>query len=264
MHGDEMTPLKSGGPEAGAGAVRTRALWASLGSYLQSDGVMIAKRDGQLSIASHKGGIILETSGPVNIGMLKAALQHEAVVRPTVLKGEKASLWPAQRALWSLARWIDGTETARFLQITAGSAAFQIAARKGAFCEVSGAEPAAIVAAFEQAGAEGAAVMLAYADLPDPWPAMTHQPIDLLCKVEKDAGTLTIRAANTPISVPAPVNLEEAMDFARLAGPLSTWGNGDPFEIIYLPEGSRQETIARSDGPGHIELSLRRAPIAAE
>ena len=260
--GADILPLNAQSADAKAEAARTRDLWARLHPYLPASGLLVAKRDEHLSIVSNKGGIIIETSGPVNIGILKAALQNEDVVVPDATASAQ-DLAPAHRALWSLARWIEGIETPRRMIVSAGSETFEVVGRKGRFAMTQGGDLDTLRAACAAAEQEGSPVTLSYAALDTPLPEMSFEPLDLLCLTKGEIWTLC--DAGRFVAVPGQSNLDEARNVANLVTPITSWADGQPFEVSYLRDGAAKEIIARAgaDQPGQIFVNAKPAQAAA-
>ncbi len=248
LTGDDVEPLKPAKDTHRDAARRTRDLWASLGAIVSDVDLMIGKRNEALSIASHKGGMILETAGPVNIGILRAALQHEDAVRPTQQLANESDLGAGIRALWALVRWIENVEASRAIRVQAGDSAIRLFARKGLFGLPDGAKIEDVATKILNAGQAGASVTLTYEPWPDTAPEMRLRPTELLPAAGADATDWVFDDAGVPAAVPRSATMDDATKASALAQRLSSWGEGRPFEVSVLRNGTTKQVVARK-GP---------------
>lgn len=257
VDGADIAPLSGVKAAAGEDAARTRDIWARVGAQVSDSGLMIAKREDALSIASLKGGLILETSGPVNIGILKAALQNEDAVRPEIEATTDEIDDPGLRALWSLATWVEAIETPRLLRVTAGKAVCELVARKGRFQPLGKVSPSGIADTLLAAGNSEHPITLTYGSLPSRLPQMRFAPLDLLCAQKGKRVGWIVAADGRFNDVPGDASLGNAKDIFALAKLLGAWGGGRPFEVAILQDNAIREVIAHSDTSEHIHLTAR-------
>jgi len=254
LNGDEIEPIKAGPKTMGEAAARTRDLWASVGPIVSDAGLMIAKRDDAMSVASPKGGLIIEASGPINIGILRAALQNETAVQPAALDATSA-LAPGPLALVSLAQWIADIEAPRALEINAGDTPLRLWARKGKFGLAGGSTAADIAACILNAGANNKPITLEYGSLGGDVPDMCYDPISFFTQSATDEANWVIDETGIPTAGPESARLEDAIQAMALAHCLKAWSTGTSFEVSVLDGNRQTQVIARAEDPHRILLS---------
>lgn len=260
LNGDDMTSLKPSGPAMADAAVKTRALWASLDGLMPETAMMVAKRDGAISIASRKGGLIIEASGAVNLGILRGALQNEGMVAPG-LSHVLSATSPGPRALWSLADWIEQIEASREMQVDAGEQSITVWAQKGRFALPAGLTPSDLAKAVLAAGRASKPVELSY----NPWsngpgnaaPKMAYRPIDLFARTPSATAEWVLDDTGCPKTLPRSATLQDVAQAATLGENLLRWADGEPSEISVLNGNAVLKTIARFDATSEISIGTQ-------
>ncbi len=247
-----LTPLKPSTPKLADAAGRTRDLWASLDALVPDSGIMIAKRDDGQSVASRKGGLIIEATGAINIGIMRAAMQNEDAVKPNLADGLSEDQQPGPKALWNLARWIEQIEANRVLVVTAGDTELKLWARKGRFGTETGVMASDVASAVLEAGSAKKPISLAYDMWTEDAPELVCDPVDLFSRVPSDAAEWVMDNTGCPRTSPKNATLEDAAQAAALAERLLLWGEGRPSEVAILREGGAKEIVARCDASSHI------------
>lgn len=242
----DMEPIKptSAGPEA----LRTRGLWSAVGSAMSDAGLMIAKRSGGVSLASRKGGMIVEASGPLNIGILRAALNSADAVVPKLEVATSACATPSAKALWALAEWIDGIETRRDITIMAGQHSIRLAASQGAFTSLDKSTCAQIKTKLNDAAADDQPITLTYAEIENPDLSFEHKAINLFDAQTSKPSHWSFDWTGLPISHPENARLSDALEARGLCLHLIDWGQGDAFEVSVLTGLGKPYVIAKSNG----------------
>lgn len=254
VDGEALRPLSNASEDARDTAGRTRALWASLVPVVSDAGIVIGKRPKGMSIASQKGGLILEAKGAFNIGMLRAAMQHEDPVLPTAVEAPSTGTKAANIAIWAFATWIDETETPRHLVLHVGAETFSILARKGKFAMVQGEAPSAIAAALLDAERNGTAVELSMGPLPDHHGELDFTALDLFEARSSETDEWLMDRNALPASIPEKATFAMTRDVAALAQKLSTWGEGEACELSVLRHGNIKQVIATTNTAGEVML----------
>lgn len=257
LDGDALTALKAGAPAMVGAAERTRDLWASLASVAPDAGIMIAKRDGAVSIASRKGGLIIEASGALNLGMLRGALQNEEAIQPSpTAKGAGLSL-PGPKALYKLADWISGTEMGREIALRIGDKDATIWARQGRFATEEGTSPNDLAADILIAAAAGAAVTLSYKAWPANPPEMPLAPIALFSCAPSETTEWVLDDTGLPQVCPKTATLEDVAKTSVFVESLLSWAEGQPSEVAVLGDAPGLTTIARFDAASTISVGAQ-------
>ncbi len=251
----ELTSLSGGDASAIDDARRTKDLWSSLASFVPDLGTVVAKRESGISIASMRGGIILEVSAPVNIGIVRAALRNESKISfeddgktPLVADGAKA--------LWTLASWIDGIETRRALRVSVGTDVFRLWARKGKFGLKSDKTPADLAGFVLSANETAGPVTLSYDVSDDDAPDAVHLPLDLLATGETEKDEWHFDNLGVPKMRPRHACLKTAGRMLSLHAQLKSWGAGQPFEVTILRDGGPPEVIVEGSDPSLTRILL--------
>ena len=255
MKGNEIEPLKAGASALGEQAQRTRNLWAHVGAMVSDSGLMIAKKQDALSVASAKGGLILETSGPLNIGMLKVAVQDEARVTPSEVEVDPDAAGPGPKAVWSLARWIERIETRRALKLTAGSKCWTLWAEKGRFGLEPGKTVDTLIGDMLSAGKSGAPIELTYVAWDDAAVSPVLEPTELFMRKETAEYEWMIFEDGCLAALPNGASLEQAHAATALAQQLAAWCAGHPFEVAVFGEGAMRHVVAHAETPDRILIS---------
>jgi hypothetical protein len=249
LDGDRMEPLKVSGPNAGEAAERMRDLWVSLNAVVPDADLVIGKHADGYSVASQRGGMLLETNSLPNLGILRSALKNEDTITPAATDAKG----PANAVL-DLASWIDGTETRRAMEVVAGEARIRLWARKGRFGLLDGQTPATVAEHVSTASDAGQKVLLTLVEWTSDAPDMTFQPLELLAPSASD--NWVFGANGTPEAAPRSATLDQASKAATLAQRLATWGQGNPFQIEVLRDNASRDVIARSEDATRIELNF--------
>lgn len=237
-------------------ARRTKDVWSCLAECVPDVDTIIAKRDTGLSIASVRGGVILETSAPVNIGMLRVALRHEELVQ---FDDENPAAFAAggTRALWNLANWIEMIETSRHLRVDVGAKAFTLWAHKGKFGLPDGLTLDDVTKTVLSANESGAAVTMTYDVSTTATPDKAHEPMTLFGPVSKDADEWRFDVAGVPTMCPQDTTLKTTGRMLALHARLQSWGAGQPFEITVLRDGCSPTVVADGKEPNQIRILTR-------
>lgn len=241
-------------------AHRTRDVLSSLAECLPDVGTIIAKRETGLSIASIRGGLILETSAPVNIGMLRVALRNEEVVQFDQ-SGTTAIAAGGTRALWNLATWIEMIETARTIRVCAGADSFTLWARKGKFGMLDKSTPSELAAAVLSANQSGAAVTLSYEEDHDVTADAVHEPLALFepaTPEATEANEWQFDMAGVPTTRPKHTTLKTTGRMLALHTHLQSWGAGQAFEVTVLRDGETPRVIAQGHESNQIRILVDR------
>jgi len=254
--GNGVTPLAATSDAAKASAMRTRDVWASLTPIMSDAGFLIGEREAGVSIVSRKGGVIVEASGAVNLGILRAALQNENTVDVAVDSSVILGPCVGTNAIWALADWIDAIEAPRQLRLHLGEKTIDLTASKGRFAVADSSPPASVVDAITAAAEAGTPIELSYAGLPDSLGPVDLSPLDLFCPERVDSEEWIMGQSAMPLSVPVTASFAEVRQMAVLAQRLAAWGNGAPFELSILRNGTTKEVVARATNKNEIRMNL--------
>jgi len=264
LNSDGFETLKASPPEIEPLAQATRDLWACIGSLMAEPDLMVAKREGDLSVATAKGGLLLETSGPVNLGILRATMQSDEVVRPDFHEEVPTDAPAGISALWSLARWIELIEARRALVVTAGDAVFKLWAEKGCFGTSGDSTASDVTEAILAAADAEAPVTLEYAAWGDDAPQTCDtSPIALLAPAPEDDSDWLVFNDAMPVAAPPDASLDVAADATELSMRLTKWGAGRPFEVAVLNATAQRIVVAEAETPDRVRINasaLQREP----
>lgn len=255
LNGNEIEPLKGGTASLGEEAQRTRNLWARVDAMVSDSGLMIAKKQDALSVASAKGGIILETSGPMNIGMLRVAVQDEARISPNAEDPTEIIQQPGATAVWTLARWIERVETRRAMMLSSDNDCWAVWAEKGRFSLESDQTCDGLVSALLKAGKNGQPIELTYAEWDTSAPTPSLEPASLFRRSSEDGSDWLVFEEGCLAALPEECSLEHAEAATALAQQLSAWCAGHPFEVAVFGEGAGRSVVARADTSDRILLN---------
>lgn len=250
---DVIEPLVAGRSDLNGAAAKTKAIWASMGNVLSDAGMMIAKRDEGLSVASAKGGIILETSGAINLGILRAAVQDEVVVLPPAMEvGQPQNA----TGLWGLARWIEQIETRRALLVTAGETTYRIWAEKGKFGLPFDHSPAELAKSLISAEADGLPISLSYTSWGEQDAAeIMHLPISLFAEQFSNDGEWVTFNSDRFFGLPCDTSLAKVAGLYCLIQQLQAWSADHLFEVAIIDKTGIREVVARSPNAESIEFN---------
>lgn len=254
VNGDTLTPLSSVDSSVAQGAQRTRNLWASLAPLVSDAGMVIGTRGAEQSIASSRGGVIVEASRALNLGVLRAALKRQDPVAPQTAPDQAPALSEGLIALCTLADWIAAIEAPRCLRVHLGPDAWDLVAARGRFRPAGDGTPQSLVAALLAAAEAGADLALSYTDLPDPLGTCDLEPLALFGAARNATGEWHLKSNGAPISIPQTATLAGLRDMAQLARHLTDWRQGLPFELAVLRDGRTKEIVATSDAPDEIRF----------
>lgn len=250
-----LAPFVQGSSALETDAGLTRDLWVSLCGVTARPALMIAKKGEALSVASAKGGVIIETSGPINLGMLRAALQNEAPVLPLLSEEFDTTSFTGVTGLWALARWIEQIEAPRAIAVTDGDVTHLIYAEKGLFGLADGQTPAKVAAQLIAAEAAGAPITLTYVAWPDTAPAIAYQPAAFFHTASAAKADWIMSEGGRLLGVPACTSLQDIARATQLVARLSAWRDESVFDVTVLRDDASREVIARSDEAGNILLN---------
>lgn len=243
VDGASLTPLSAVEPSVEQGAQRTRNLWASLVPVVSDAGLMIGTRGAEQSIASARGGVIVEAKSAINLGILKAALNKQDPIQPDA--GTAPDLDPGLTALWTLADWIAAIEVPRCLRVHLGAETWDVLAKQGRFSLIDATAEDLSKAILAAADAK-TAIEVSYTELPDPAAPCAHDPIEIFGPDRNTTGDWRLRSDGSPVSVPTTATLPALRDIAVLGQRLTDWRQGRPFELAILRDGRTKEVIATS------------------
>ena len=133
---DGLSPISENADENDDQAQRAWARWQTLSSLTHAD-MMMLRRDGEVSIASQRGGLIVTARNVINIGILRkivkslpsAKLSHDCSLTAPGFDGGKG-------ALWAIAGRIGRVEVARTFEMMIGQFEYVLHANKTGFAIV--------------------------------------------------------------------------------------------------------------------------------
>lgn len=253
VDGEDLTPLSAVDPSVEQGAHRTRNLWASLVPVVSDAGMMIGTRGAEQSIASARGGVIVEAKSAINLGILKAALNKQDPIQPDDAADMAPGITAGQIALWTLADWIATIEVPRCLRLHLGDEPWDVVVVKGQF-GLPDKTPQDLRTAILAAADADALLEVSYTELPGSPGRCTHDPIEIFGPDRNSTGDWRLRSDGTPISVPTSATLPALRDIVVLGQRLTDWRQGRPFELAVLREGRTKEVIATSMEPEEINV----------
>lgn len=249
-----LEPLSGSARSAKDGALRTRDVWARLGTRVSDAGLMIAKRGAAMSVASRRGGVILESDGAMNVGLLRSILQHETPVTPTVADD---AVSPSDVATWSLMEWIERIEAPRQFRVDIGNTKVGLIVREGRFSVSSKKwSEAQVGELLLAAAADGTEVHLGYAPLPKRIPACPHHPLALVGAKGTPDKQWQLSPEGVITSHPETATVAQAHLAQDIGKAILAWNDGDPSEITVLKDNLEKKVIAQSDGDGALTLTL--------
>lgn len=255
LDGGELVSLTRGDPSVSDDAERTKGLWSSLSAFVPDLSTVIAKRDTGVSIASARGGVILETSAPVNIGMVRAALRNEAPIELEDVGLDQLDAG-GTRALWALSSWIEGTETERAMRVCVGDEALMLWARKGKFGLPSGVTPGAVAKSILSANETGKPVTLSFEALDGSSAKAVHGPLALFSADQSAEDEWHFNISGLPTRRPEDASLQTTGRMLGLHAHLKSWRDGQPFEVTILRDCGRPQVIAQGTNPDEIRILL--------
>jgi len=249
----EVAPLKAAGEATFLAAQKSAVLWAALNCVGIAHDVIIAKRESGTTLVSAFGGVIVEASGPLNIGMFRASLKGEERIVPEA--DAQSAVQAGTRALLNLVDWIERIEAERAISVSVGDATLHLSARKGRF-GVDGSTSAIDVArAILAANINQAPVSMTYDDEMDQLPQADCAALDLLGVPSTKKPEWLFDATGTPFQRPADMSRASAFAHFALYDALQDWSNGETFTVSILHQGTAPAVIAESNDRSQIRIA---------
>lgn len=244
LGGGDLLSLTDAEPSVVIAAQRTADLCSSLASLIPDLGTLIAKREKGMSIATARGGIILEASAPINIGMLRSALRDaETIALEQTATSLSASA--GTKALVNLANWIQQVETTRAMHLTAGDTVVKLWARKGKFGLADGVASSNIASAIFEGAKAAKPISLSYDILATDYPSCGLDPVALFGQENPDGLDWTYDTGGAPQSFPADATVQSCGQMLALNDQLRNWGEGQAFEVTILRKDRPPVAIAK-------------------
>lgn len=241
---DALVSLRSSGPGIAESAARMSRVWASLNTFMPDAATVIAKRGDSLTVASQKGGLILEAAGAFNIGLLRTVLSGEDIGLPPAPANDTPIAQPGTRALMNLATWITDIEAERALVLTVGDVCHRLWARRGQFALEDGQTPGDLAKTILAVTETGAPVELTYAAWSDPAPTPCLAPMALFTGAEVRDDGWAFDASGLLSSMPANATLDQLRQMLAMRDSLVDWGQGHPFAVTVIRQGRAPEVVA--------------------
>lgn len=253
--GMALTPLSSGAEHLHQSAQRTHDLWASMTPMLSDAGLIVASRGTDQSIASARGGIILEASGSINLGMLKSALKQQDHVEPASDLTFSETTDAGQVVLWNLVDWISSIEAPRLLNLHLGEDVIAMVAQKGAFACLGKQKVSAVASKVQSAIKAKSSISLSYDQLGEKIPTCDCDPVALFGASRNDTGEWVHKADGTPVSIPQDADFADIRQMAVFTQRLDHWREGLPCELAVLHEERAKEVVAIADSAEEIKIT---------
>ncbi len=251
--GEDLEPISAHHGAAKHQASRTRDLWCRVGDVVSDTGLMIAKRGQAMSIATRRGGVIVESEGAMNIGILRAALKDEAPV-PAPSEAPTPGAPDTLNAIWDLMSWIAMVETPRLFLIDIAAERAELLVSKGKFAVMGKGSTKAISALLHGAVDSSGEITLGYGPLPKKMPDCALQPMDLLDLRATDDGSWSFAASGLLKAAPKTATHTEARDVSAMARSVLDWCSGEVSEITLIQDNMQQHVVAHSTGDGLITI----------
>lgn len=230
--GDEMAPLGCVDDAQVAEGRRALRVWAAVDACIGPCDIIVAQRSSETTIISPRGGILIAAGASMNIGMLRAGLRGEDLVRPD---GPDQAKQPAgSKALLKLAEWIAQIEAPRRIRLDIGSTQQMMWARQGRFGLPVGTTPQTVAAALLASNKTEQPVTLTY-ELPDvAHPATDHAANAFFGTATAQTDVWAYSADGVPLTQPQDATLEDAAKIAMLHDALIDWSEDAPFKLSIL------------------------------